>query len=79
MSKDELIDKIDNGNDILFDVSGRHFTILTWMDEGIAIGEQQTDGDLQFFDTAEDLVEQFVVGGKTLAELAKQVVITQYT
>lgn len=80
MTKKTLIDKIENGSDIMFDVAGKHFTILTWMDDGIAIGEQHpNDGELQYFDSAEELVDGFEVDGKSLASLADKVVITQYT
>lgn len=80
MTKKELIDKIVNGCDIMFDVAGKHFTILTWTDEGIAIGEQHpNDGELQYFDSAEDLVDGFMVDGKSLSSLSAKVVITQYT
>lgn len=80
MTRAELIDKIDNGSDIMFSVAGKQFTILTWTDEGIAIGEQYpNDGELQYFDTPEDLVDNFMISGKTLGERSKEIVITQYT
>lgn len=80
MTKAELIDKIENGSDIMFDVANRHFTILTWMDEGIAISEQHPhDGEPQYFDTAEALVEGFKINGKPLGSLSDKVVIVQYT
>lgn len=80
MTKKKLVDMIENGNDIMFDVSGKHFTILTWMDDGIAISEQHpNDGELQYFDSAEELVDSFEVDGKALALLAERIEITQYT
>jgi len=64
----------------MFDVGDRHYTIFTWMDEGIGINEQYpNDGDFQYFETAEDLVNNFMVDGKFLGELVDRVIITEYT
>jgi len=80
MTRGELIDKIENGSDILFSVAGRHYTILTWTEEGIAIGQQHpNDHEIRYFGTPEELVDNFVIGKKTLGELSKDIVITQYT
>ena len=80
MTKADLIEKIENGSDIMFSVAGKQYTILTWTDDGIAIGEQHpNDSDLQYYDTAEDLVENFMVDGKSLGAIASNVRITQYT
>lgn len=79
MTKSELIDLIDKGSDIMFDVCGRHYTILTWCEKGINIGEQFSYEEGLYYDTPEELVESFKVGDKTLAELASNVVITDYS
>lgn len=80
MTRAELVDKIDNGSDIMFSVVGKQYTVLTWTDDGIAIGEQHpNDGELQYFDTPEELVDTFMIAGKTLGELADKIVITQYS
>ena len=79
MTKTEFISQIDNGYDIMFDVLDRHFTILTWLDEGVGIGEQCKNTPLEIFRTAEELVECFRVDGRTLAELAEAIKITQYS
>lgn len=80
MTKADFVEKIENGSDIMFSVSGKQFTILTWMDDGIAIGEQHpNDGDLQYYDTAEDLVDSFLVDGKPLGSLSSNIKITQYS
>ncbi len=53
MNRNEFIDKIEKGSDITFDVCGRHFTILTWLDDGIGIDEQHPkDGNVQYYDSA---------------------------
>ena len=80
MTRAELIDIIDNGSDIMFSVAGRHYTILTWTDKGIAIGEQYpNDHEIRYFETAEELVDHTVIDGKSLGEMAGEIVITQYT
>lgn len=80
MTRNELIVKIENGSDIMFDVSGRHYTILTWTAEGIGIDEQYpNDGDMQYFASAEELVDSFKVNGIPLGDIAAGVKITDYT
>ena len=79
MTKNEFVSKIDNGYDIMFDILDRHFTIVTWLDEGIGIGEQRKNTPPEIFRTAEELVECFKVDGRTLAELVDDIVITQYS
>ena len=79
MTKKELNNLIAEGSDIMFSVAGRNFTIITWTDDGIAIGEQSpNDGELEFFETPEDLLEKFMVNGAPLGQLADKVTITQY-
>lgn len=80
MTRDEMISKIENGSDIMFDVMGKHFTILTWTDDGIAIDEQHpNDGNMRYYQTAEKLVDSFLIGSKTLASLSDKIVITSYS
>ena len=80
MQVQELTEKIENGSDIMFEVMGRHFTILTWHEKGIAIDEQHpNDGNMQFFTSAGELVSGFAVDGKPLADIADQIIITDYT
>lgn len=80
MTKSDFISKIENGRDILFDVAGQSFTILTWPEEGIAIGEQnRPEVPIKYFPTAEALVENFLVHGIPLQDLVKNLVITEYT
>ncbi len=80
MTKAELIQKIEDGRDIMFDVAGKHFTILTWMEEGIGIDEQYpNDTEMQHFKTAKELVENFKVNGVALGDLAQGIRITDYS
>lgn len=80
MTKSELIEKIDKGSDIMFDVCGKHYTIFTWCEEGIFVGEHHcTPTRESFFKTAQDLVENFRVNGVPLGELAAGIRITEYS
>ncbi len=80
MTRAEFVEKIENGSDIMFDVRGKHFTILTWPDDGIAIDEQYpNDGNVKYFRTAEELVDGFFVDGKPIANIADEIRITEYT
>lgn len=80
MTKAELIEKIDRGSDIMLDVAGKHYSIFTWMENGIGIGEQAPlDSGLKYFQTAQELVENFKVNGVPLGDITAGVRITDYT
>ena len=80
MTKNEFIKKIENGSDIMFDVSGKHFTILTWCDDGIGIDEQHPkERGMKYFKTAKELVENFFVDNVPIGDLINEIVITDYT
>lgn len=79
MTKDEFIWKIEHGDDIMFDAHGRHFTILTWPEEGINIGEQNLAHGGEFFQTAEELLNNYHIGGEPLVNMVAEIEITDYT
>ena len=79
MTRNELIWKIDHGDDIMFDVSGKGYVIFTWPDDGIRIGEQNSDDGDMTFQTSEDLIDNFSIKGVPLADLIDKIVITSYT
>lgn len=83
MTRNELVELIENGRDIMFDCLDKHYTILTWTNEGIFIGEQITDtqrDDIhEYYDTAEQLVSNFKVNGIYLYELLDKITITEYS
>lgn len=71
---------IDNGRDIMFDVSGKHYTVLTWTEGGICIDEQDPNGGNEFyFISGEKLVDGFLVNGVPLRNLIDDVIITDYS
>ncbi|MFT3950979.1 MAG: hypothetical protein QM689_03340 [Oscillospiraceae bacterium] len=82
-SKEDFIKLIDEGGDIMFDCSDKHYTILTWWDDGIFIGEQitadQPEDKHEVFLCAQDLVHSFLVNGEPLETLLSDVVITFYS
>lgn len=80
MTKNEFIDKIENGSDIMFDVSGKRFTILTWCDEGIGIDEQHpNEKGMQYFQSANELVDKFKIDNMPISDLTSEIVITEYS
>ncbi len=80
MTKQEFAEKIENGRDIMFDVRDKHFTILTWTEKGINIGEQYPkEPKDQSFATPEELLENYLVDGIPLGELSDEVKITDYS
>ncbi len=81
MTREEFVWKIEHGDDIMFDVAGKHFAILTWTmeEEGICISEQNVRESNQYFQSAEELVDNYSIEGFTLASLVDQIKITDYT
>ena len=65
---------IDTCGDTEFSVGSQNYTIITWMDDGLLIGPQGSDQD-QTFQTADDLIQGYQIGGKPLADLADQITI----
>ena len=80
MKKSEFIVKIENGRDIMFDVGEHHYTIITWLDEGIGIGEQnKPQSEILIYPDADALLKDFLVDDKPLGDLTENIVITDYS
>ena len=80
MTRSEFEKLIENGSDIMFSVFGRKYTILTWTDLGICIGEQYpNDGELQYYDTPAELLRNFKINNIPIGEITKDIFITQYS
>lgn len=60
----------------MFDCLGKSYTILTWTDNGICIGEQNNDDDDHFYDNAEQLVKSFKINNIPLCDISDKVIIT---
>ena len=76
MTREEFIEIIDTGGDIMFDCDGRSYTILCWADGGPFIVEQVTEKDQASFPDGEALVKGYIVNGKPLEERIAQIRIT---
>ena len=63
----------------MFTVAGKNYTILTRTDNGIGIDKQHPyDTQMQYFSTADSLLNCFKIDGITLGELSEQFIITDY-
>lgn len=78
MTRIEFIDKIKNGSDIVFRLSGKNFTILTWCDDGIVIS-QWGEEEMNVYQSPEELADKFMVNGVPIGEITKGIEIIEYT
>ncbi|MBQ9009963.1 MAG: hypothetical protein IJ088_11620 [Clostridia bacterium] len=80
MTKEELIEKIRKGTDIVFRIGASGFTILDSEknDNGKDIAEWGGNNAVIYKD-AEALVNQHLINGKPLGEWTQDVVILDYT
>lgn len=76
LTREEFIEMIDTGGDIMFDCDGRSYTILCWADGGPDIAEQVTEDNHRSFPDGEALVKGYIVNGKPLEERIAQIRIT---
>lgn len=76
MTRDQFIDTVDAGGDIMLDCRGKHFTICNWNDRPIDIAEQSTGENHSLYDTAEDLADQYLIDGIPIGKMLDQVRIT---
>lgn len=63
-----LIARIDNGEDVEFECCGKRYTICGWCEAGPNIAEQVTEANEQTFKDGADLVDHYLIDGKTVAE-----------
>ena len=76
MTRDKFKTIIETSGDIMFDCLDKHYTILTWTDNGITIGEQNNDNDDMVFKSADDLINNYLINGKPLSDIIDNIVIT---
>ena len=80
MTKNELINLIEDGSDISLKVSGRSFWIFTWTDDGICITEEGQDGiGARYYGTASELVNYFRINDVPIGDLVKGIKILEYS
>ncbi|MDO4668705.1 MAG: hypothetical protein Q4A63_02685 [Butyricicoccus pullicaecorum] len=74
IERDVLKQAILAGNDIEFSVDGQKYTILPWLEEGIVIGQQDSDDD-QIFANADELLSGYQIAGIPLQDKLPQIEI----
>lgn len=79
MTRHEFADLIDFGNDIMFEVDGKSFSIIGSADGGVNIAEQITEENEAVFQDGKSLLENYHVNGRSLSECFDQIVITHCT
>lgn len=78
MTQREFIDLIDMGNDIMFDISDKSFSIISVID-GVNIAEQITEKNEAVFKDGNSLLKNYLIDGVPLADCFDQIVITHCT
>lgn len=74
IEREVLKQAILKGSDIEFSVDGQKYTIIPWLEDGIAIGPQNLDDD-QIFPDADALLLGYQIGGMPLQDRLQQVEI----
>ena len=67
-TRNEFIEVVDAGNDVMFECSGKRFAIIM-TDDGPDIAEQETCANRQTFENAVQLLDKYNVGGVPLANI----------
>ena len=76
MTREQFIEAIESGGDIMFDCGDKHFTICYWSDSPIDVAEQITEENHRVFDKPDDLLKEYMVNGLPLGKQLDTVVIT---
>lgn len=79
MTREEFIEHVENGADIMFDVLGKHYTVLGWNEDGPLIAEQETGDNEAVFSDGKDLLENYKIEDKRLKDIWDDVEITYCT
>ena len=70
---------IDTSGDIMFNCFGDNFTILTWTDNGIAIGKANDDDNDCYYKSSDDLINNYKINGKSISDVVDKINITFYS
>lgn len=76
MTRNEFIELIDTSGDIMFECSGKSYTILCWNEDGPLVSEQDTESNERVFKDGEALVSQYIIDGKPLQERIGELSVT---
>lgn len=71
LTRNEFIEAVDAGNDVMFECSGKKFAIIM-TDDGPDIAEQETCANRQTFADASQLLDQYNINGVSLAQTLSQ-------
>ena len=75
MTRNEFIELIDGGNDILFDCNGKHYAIVM-TESGPDIAEQSTCANRRAYKDGKELMDQYLIDGEALGTIVSQCVVT---
>ena len=79
MTRDEFVEHVENGADIMFDAFGKHYTVLGWNENGPLIAEQVTEDNEAVFPDGRALLENYKIDGRRLTDVWDDVQITYCT
>lgn len=71
LTRNEFIEIVDAGNDVMFECRGKKFSIVM-TEYGADIAEQETCANRQSFESAAQLLDQYKVDGIALANALPQ-------
>lgn len=78
IDKKRFTELIELGADIEFLYNGKKYTILAWIDDGISIGEQNTDNE-SIYSNCKDLLQNCIIDGTPLLNALPKIDITFHT
>lgn len=79
MKKNDLVEKIENAFEMVFSVNGRKFTVTDEEEKGFSIAEWYKQETEKYFKDAQTLADNYMIDGKTVAELSDSIKIEEYT
>lgn len=74
ISLKKLKELIDFGLDIEFKYNDKEYTILPWTEEGIVIGQQNSDNDT-IYKTSDELLNNYKIDGKLIKDIINDIQI----
>lgn len=74
ISLKKLKELIDFGSDIEFKYNDKEYTILPWTEEGIVIGQQNSDKDT-IYKTSDELLNNYKIDGKLIKDIINDIQI----
>ena len=79
MAVNRFKELIETSGDIMFECDDKKFTICTWCEQGIMIGEQNSPvEDSKYFASADELINNFLVNGVPLAKQTDSIKVEFY-